>query len=182
MELNSDFRFCPGCGYDLKKPIICPNCQYSNESNSRFCQECGTSLRISNNIKTSTKKNGDAEPEILVAIEPPPKVGITIEFPYSTAQSFDFAVDAARKYPTFKQFGQDKKAIYRVILQPDEMDTASDLLENLKGWRKRTVYVEGEKVTWESVFSFSWCYEKKKASFKPDFYCFGFENEYQFNA
>jgi len=32
------------------------------------------------------------------------------------------------------------------------------------------------------VFSYIWCFEKKKASFKPDFYCFGFENEYQLNA
>lgn len=182
VELNSDFRFCPSCGYDLKKPIVCPKCQYSNEGNSKFCQECGTSLRPSNNVKTPPKKTDEAEPEILISIEAPPKVGITIEFPYSTAQSFDFAVAAAQKYPTFKQFGQDKKAIYRVTIQPYEMDTAADLLEHLKGWRKRTVYVNGEKVTWDSVFSFGWCYEKKKASFKPDFYCFGFENEYQFNA
>ena len=24
-ELNNDFRFCPHCGYDLQKPIVCPN-------------------------------------------------------------------------------------------------------------------------------------------------------------
>ena len=45
-ELNSDFRFCPSCGYDLKKPIFCPNCQYSNEGNSKFCQECGTARAL----------------------------------------------------------------------------------------------------------------------------------------
>lgn len=180
VELNSDFRFCPSCGYDLNKPIICPVCQYSNESNSKFCQECGTPLREPN-VKTTTKKIDEAKPEI-VTIERPPIVGITIEFPYSTAQSFDFAVEAARKFSSFKQFGQEKKAIYRVTIQPHDMDTVSDLLEHLKGWRKRTVYVNGEKVTWDSVFSYSWCYEKKKASFKPDHYCFGFEDEYQFNV
>jgi len=182
MELNSQFRFCPGCGFDLQKPIVCPNCQYLNESNSKYCQECGTTLRKENDDKPPKKKIDEVVPEIIMSIEPPPNVGITIEFPYSTAQSFDFAVDAARKFPTFKKFGVEKKAIYRVVILPNEMESITELLEHLKGWRKRTVYVNGEKVTWDSVFAFSWCYERKKASFKPDYYCFGYENEYQFNA
>ena len=36
-ELAGEFRFCPHCGYDMQKPIVCPNCQYANESNSKFC-------------------------------------------------------------------------------------------------------------------------------------------------
>ncbi|MBE0681704.1 MAG: zinc ribbon domain-containing protein [Anaerolineales bacterium] len=180
-ELVNDFRFCPHCGYDLKKPVVCSNCQYSNEGNSKFCQECGTPLYSTSNTKAETK-NAEAEPEILVGMEPPSKNGITIEFPFSTAQSFDFAVEAAKKFPTFKKFGQDKKALYRITIQPNEMETLAELLEHLKGWRKRTVYVNGEKVTWDSVFAFGWCHEKKKASFKPEFYCFGYENEYQLNA
>jgi hypothetical protein len=119
---------------------------------------------------------------LISSIEPPPNDGITIEFPFSTAQSFDFAVEAARKFATFKQYGRDKKALYRITIQPNEMDLLTDLLEHMKGWRKRTVYVNGEKLTWDSVFAFGWCYEKKKASFKPEFYCFGYENEWQFNA
>lgn len=176
VELTGEFRFCPNCGHDLKKPIVCPNCEYQNESNSKFCQECGTPP-----TKTRTKaKTADSQPAI-VEIEPPPSNGITIEFPYSSAQTFEFAVECAKKFPTFKQYGEDKKAIYRVTFQPFEMESAIELVEHLKGWR-RTVYVDGEKVTWDSVFSFSWCYEKKKASFKPEFYCFGYENEYEFNV
>lgn len=43
------------------------------------------------------------------------------------------------------------------------------------------VYVDGEKVPWDSVFSFIWCFEKRKSSFKPDLYCFGYEDEWQIN-
>jgi len=180
-ELNSDFRFCPSCGYDLKKPIVCPNCQYSNEYNSKFCQECGTALNSTSKAKYESKKL-EPEPEIIVGIEPPPPNGITIEFPFSSAQSFDFAVETAQRFPTFKKYGQDKKAIYRVTVQSTEIHSLTELLEHLKGWRKRVVYINGEKVLWDSVFAFGWCYEKKKASFKPEFYCFGYENECQFNA
>ena len=62
------------------------------------------------------------------------------------------------------------------------MDSGLELVQHLKGWRRRTVYVDGEKVTWDSVFSFSWCYERKSASFKPELYCFGYENDYEFNS
>jgi hypothetical protein len=114
-------------------------------------------------------------------IEPPPANGITIEFPYSTAQAFDFAVASAKQFPTFQQYREDKKAVYRVTFDPLDMASALELVEYLKGWRRRVVYVDGEKVTWDSVFSFVWCYEKKKASFKPEYYCFGYENEYDIN-
>ena len=43
------------------------------------------------------------------------------------------------------------------------------------------MYVNGEKVLWESVFDFTYCYEKKLASFKPEYYCFGYESDWEFN-
>jgi hypothetical protein len=182
VTVAADFRFCPSCGFDLHKPIVCPNCQYPNENNSKFCQECGLGLCIDGSSKTSSRKGKTTARETIAELEPPPKVGITIEFPFSTAQSFDFAVECAKKFPTFRQYGDDKKAIYRVTFEPSQMTSALDLIEHLKGWRRRTVYVDGEKVTWDSVFAFSWCYERKKASYKPELYCFGYENEYEFNV
>lgn len=181
-ELTSEFRFCPYCGYDMQKPIICPSCQYLNESNSKFCQECGAPLRDMVSSKPQTKSSVADKQTVVVEIESPPSSGITIEFPYSSAQTFDFAVECAKRFPTFRQYGKDKKAIYRVTFDPQDMASALELVEYLKGWRRRVVYVDGEKVTWDSVFSFAWCYERKRASFKPEFYCFGYENEYEFNV
>lgn len=171
-------KFCPSCGFDLKKPITCPECNYPNEANSKFCQECGTPL--SENVKLHTKKIDKAEFEI-IEIEPVPKLGITIEFPYSTASFFEFAVKEAEKIQTYKKYGEGKNSLFRVTIGDKEMSKIADLLEQLKGWRKRAVYVNGTKVTWDSVFSYSWCYEKKKSCYKPDLYCFGYENAWTFN-
>lgn len=108
-------------------------------------------------------------------------VGITIEFPFTTAGSFDFAIAAAQKFPSFAQYGKDKKAIYRVHFFEDEIEKSRELLEQLKGWRKRTVYLNGEKVPWDNVFGYSWCYNQKLASFKPEHYCFGNDNSWELN-
>lgn len=180
-ELQPDFVYCPYCGIELGKPITCPKCSYENEHNSKFCQECGTDLVVSRQPKVEAAVLPPKPKAAIDEIEPPPSAGITIEFPYSTAQSFDFAVKAAMEIPTFRQFGEGKKAIYRATFNPDDLDASAELVENLKGWRKRIVYVNGEKSPWDSVFSYSWCYRQKSGSFKPDFYCFGYENDYDFN-
>src|SRR5258705_13460560 len=117
------FKFCPNCGYDLQKPIVCPTCQYPNESNSKFCQECGLDLRGRASAKAHSKRSAaDAKPAV-TEIEPPPCNGITIEFPYSTSQSFDFALECAKRFPTFSHYGEDKKSVYRVTFDPSEMDS-----------------------------------------------------------
>jgi hypothetical protein len=177
-EIQDSFNFCPKCGSDLGKPIVCSNCNYPNEPNSKFCQECGEPLF--ERFKKKEMKPKETKTEI-VEIPEPSKSGITIEFPYTTAQSFEFAIKEAKEFETFEQFGSDKKAIYRVTLAENELYKAKNLLEQLKGWRKRTVYVNGEKVQWDSVFDFTWCYERKLSSFKPEYYCFGYENEWDFN-
>lgn len=180
-NLGSDFRFCPYCGYELGLPHSCPKCAYENEINSKFCQECGTSLFSGETLREKPPRK-TSKPLISVSeIPPPPSNGITIEFPFSTAGSFDFAVHAAKNFPTFQQFGEAKKALYRVNFETILMESALELAEHLKGWRKRVVYVNGEKVPWDAVFSFTWCFGKRKSSFKPDFYCFGYEDEWSIN-
>ena len=32
------------------------------------------------------------------------------------------------------------------------------------------------------IFNYSWCFNQRKSSFKPELYCFGYENEYQLNT
>ncbi len=182
-ENEEEFRFCGTCGTPLVKPrrvqpdtLPCPQCGYANEGNSKFCQECGTKIAI------PAPDAGGAAPQVeVINEESVPSQGITIEFPFSTSQSFDFAVEAAKRFPTFLQFGEAKKAIYRVTFARSDLHLAMDLLEHLKGWRRRAVYVDGEKAPWDSVFSFDWCYSKRCASYRPEFYCFGYEEEYQLN-
>jgi len=146
----------------------------------KFCPKCGTPVAASASAPTASTAPTKNVVEILES-EPPPQQGITIEFPYSSSASFEFAVKAARAFSTFKQFGEGKKAIYRVNFPSHDMPAAMELVENLKGWRNRTLYVNGEKVPWDNVFGFIWCYQKRASSFKPDLYCFGYEQQYQTN-
>jgi RNA polymerase subunit RPABC4/transcription elongation factor Spt4 len=171
-EIREDFNFCPHCGSNQNE-IVCPNCSYSNEPNSKFCQECGTQLN------GKQKKEKRASDELID--QPVPETGITVEFKYSTSQTFDFAIEEAKKFSSYQQIGEDKKAIYRVNVPEDEIESLEPLLENLKGWRNRKVYHNGEKVLWDSLFSYQWCYDQRKASYKPDLYCFGYENDYEYN-
>ncbi len=175
-EILDTFKFCPACGNNLVDSRKCPGCGYENEPNSKFCQECGTNL-----IDKKKPATAKTTKSITEELEPVPSDGITIEFPYSSAQSFDFAVSEAKKIDSFKVYGIDKKAIYRVTVSKTETDILTNLLEQLKGWRKRTVYVDGEKMQWDTVFGYSWCLQKKSSSYKPSLYCFGYENEYSFN-
>lgn len=175
-EIHDSFKFCPHCGTDIRTPRPCPKCGYENEPNSKFCQECGNSLNASS-AATAANTSHSAVNEM----EPPPASGITIEFPYSTAQSFEFAVQSAQALPNFKQFGDGKKAVYRVTVSQKQMEDLDELVENLKGWRKRVVYTDGTKAQWDSVFGYTWCYARKKSSYKPELYCFGYENDWEFN-
>jgi hypothetical protein len=129
--------------------------------------------------RTRTKAKPAEEP--LEPIEPPPSKGLTIEFPYSSSQTFPLALERARKYPTFKQFRNGKKAIYRVTFDASEMGMAFELIELLKGWRQRVVYIDGERKTWDSVFAFIWCYQRRQASYKPESHCFGEGEDHRLN-
>ena len=174
--LSREFSFCPYCGETLGNPSICSNCSTQLDESAKFCPACGTAAGESKKTKRETKT-----PEVS-EVGPVPTKGITVEFFYSTSAKFDFAVEAAKKFSYFKQYGEGKKALYRVTFGNNEMDLAVDLVEYLKGWRKRTVYVNGEKVTWDSVFNFAWCYNKRKSSYKPEFYCFGYDETYNINV
>lgn len=174
--LEDHYRFCPKCGIDLQAPIVCPDCSYPNENNSKFCQECGIPLKGNRARKASPAATA------CPSIDPPPRDGITIEFPYSSAQSFPFALAEAQKFSTFKQYGEEKKAIYRITVAPSEIESTLELVEHLKGWRRRTVYVDGNREVWDSIFSFTYCYTRKRSCYRPELYCHGFEEGSEYNA
>jgi hypothetical protein len=121
-----------------------------------------------------------AKPEI-VEEAPVPEMGLTLEFGYSTSSNFDFAVEAARQLPNFRQVGEGRKAQYQVNLPTSQITDSIELVGYIKGWKSARVYVDGDKTTWDSVYSFLYCYQQRNASFKPELYCFGYDNDYQLN-
>jgi|GEM_PF-1811465 len=180
-RLEEDFYFCPGCGTDLKKERTCKKCGTSNAPNSKFCQNCGSKLVRKTPEPFIFIKAKDIDATTELTETKIPSSGITIEFRFSSSPGFEFAVEEARKHSSFKQFGEDKKAVYRVTYNREEMANAVILTEHLKGMRGRAVYVDGIKTIWESVFLFVPCYSKKLASYKPELYCYGFEEEWRRN-
>ena len=77
--------------------------------------------------------------------------------------------------------GEGKDARYRVSYASEDFVEAIPLVEQLKGWRKRAVYVDGEQLPWDAVFGFLWCYNRRLGSYEPERYCFGAEGEWQAN-
>lgn len=171
-KIQESFKFCPHCGFN-QEVSKCPKCFAENETFSKFCTDCGANLQVYSKSKSNTKVD--------ITEHPVPDHGITIEFNYSSSQTFDFAVKESMKIESFQKIGDDKKAIYRINVNEDEIERLEPILENLKGWRNRRVYHNGEKVLWDSMFSYQWCNDKRKNSYKPDLYCFGFENNYEYN-
>lgn len=174
-RLKEDYVFCPYCGKPLAKPGKCTNCGHQNASSAKFCQECGLSLQTNRFGQTEIPKAP------LLEEDPIPTSGITIEFGYSSSTNFDFAVQAAEVFPSFRTFGEGKKALYRINFDQSEIVSTIELVKFARGWKSSRIYVNGEKTTWDAVYSFLWCYERRCASFKPDLYCFGYENEYDLN-
>lgn len=140
----------------------CKQCKKLLDADARFCSACGV----------------EQEVELLKDVEDSLSKGITVEFPLSKYASFECALAEAKKLSTFQELGEGKARIYRVSCELDSIEDLLPLVGQMKGWNSRTVYLEGEKVVWGSVFSFSECFERKKSSYKPEFYCLGYERSY----
>ena len=170
-DLQEDFKYCPYCGEKLITPGKCPICEFINDNHAKFCQECGTPL---------TSHNKSEKIEVL-DYESVPKQGITIEFGYSSSPNFDLAYSEASNFPSFKQFGEGKKATHRIFFDSSDITSTIELVEYIRGWKSSRIYIDGERSTWENVYSFTWCMNGRNSSFKPELYCFGYENDFELN-
>lgn len=175
-------KYCGYCGAKQQEHLICPICEYRNEGNSKFCQECGYSITnaeveglITPVVQTKDDKN--REKEIIADGHDV----ITIEFVHSTSANFDFTLEEAKKFSTFEQNGEGKKARYKVKAKVTEIELLHPVVENLKGIRNKTVYLGETRIHWENIFAYKHCYEEKRQSYKPGLYCFGYENDWQYN-
>ena len=175
-KLQPGFHFCPNCATQVRPPGECGACGHRNDPTSGFCAGCGAEL---GEATISTKRL--TRPAPTPELPNPPPVGITVQFPFSTAHSFDFAVKEAAQHPSYVLYGKRKQAVHRVTYDISEMDQAVELADQVKGWRRSTVYVDGEKVPWDSVFKFQWCFRQRSASYRPEYYCYGYETDWQFN-
>jgi hypothetical protein len=85
------------------------------------------------------------------------------------------------KQKGFKSYGEGKKLLNRVMFEESEKENIAELAKLMKGWRNRTIYINGEKVPWNSVFDFLNCYDRRSASYRPDYYCFDYEEDWALN-
>src|SRR5438128_852988 len=77
--IGGNFKFCPHCGSDLIY-LTCPHCAQKNNSAWKFCQECGQALQ---QYSSPGRSGRSAQTQgVPMEVEPPPNVGITIEFPF----------------------------------------------------------------------------------------------------
>jgi hypothetical protein len=167
-KIGNTCKFCPACGAKQSHERICSSCGCKNSIESKFCKECGSLLL-------------DAIVDPVDEDTPIPAEGITVEFSFSTSPSFEFAIKEAEKLPGYTKIRNAKKALYRVTVADSEVEKLSLLLDKLKGWRNRHVYFQGKEAEWGSVFAYSWCFDSKRTSYKPELYCFGYGQESEFN-
>lgn len=146
----------------LTKEGACKKCQSLVPPASKFCPSCGTSIA----------KETEKQKVVIEKPDPIPSKGITIEFLHSSSASFDRAVQEAQKVNTFRQYGEGKQAIFRVNYPKKEVERCLPMLECLKGWRNRKVYVDAEPQQWDGVFAFTWCFCQREAAYRPHEFCF----------
>jgi len=166
--LDSDARYCQTCGVARDVELLrCERCKGPNTRDAKYCKHCGLPIGAIGGSLTGANVTEQAIPH-------PPK-GITVEFPSSRYASFECAVAEAKKFPTFSHLVVGNPSVYRVNCDLDSIMELLPLVVQMKGWIARTVYLDGEKVPWDSVFSFAGCFERKKVSYRPELYCLGYE-------
>ena len=174
--LGEDFIFCPYCGEEFVEVGRCSSCRFQNLPDAKFCQQCGGSL-------AKEKKRRPSESKSQVQSRPgrASSKGITIEFGNSSSANFEFALESAEQFETFEEFGEGRKAIHRVMVPPEKIEKTIELVEYVRNWKSARIYLDGERTTWNSVYGFLWCYQERNSSYRPEQYCFGYEQSHQFN-
>jgi hypothetical protein len=96
---------------------------------------------------------------------------MAIEFAQSAAATFGRALELAKGLPSFSECGGGKSRIFRVEFMWEEWPGVFDLIEALKGWRNRWIYIDGEKRDWSEVLYFLYCFNVRKAAYIPEHHC-----------
>lgn len=172
--IQSDFKFCPYCGVEIKKIIACSKCGNTKVEGMKFCPKCGAKLDVATQDVVGSTVVIDNDQAV-------PQQGITLEFGYSSSQNYDIAVIEAKKIPTYSAYGNQKQIRHRITINPDDISKVSDLVNYVQGWKTSRIFENGEPTTFQSLFGFTWCYEQRRSSYKPELFCFGYEREWDLN-
>lgn len=96
---------------------------------------------------------------------------ITIECAQSASATFPRALDFAKRFPGFSESGEGKGRIFSVESAWEHWLDALELVDHLKGWRNRWIYVDGEKRDWSEVLYFLHCFDARKRAYNPEHHC-----------
>lgn len=141
--------------------MICAICGFQSGDGDRFCPRCGAPLKAADEVPA-----GAGSPK-----NPATYRTITIEFAQSNSPTFARALDCARRFASFSEGGQRKSRIFKVEFGPEQWNDTLELVEYLKGWRNRWVYVNGEKQEWAEVFYFLYCFNVRRHAYRPEHHC-----------
>ncbi|MBU0711608.1 zinc ribbon domain-containing protein [bacterium] len=173
---NSRYKFCPYCGVKLIEKGVCPFCEHKNSINAKFCSECGKWIDVDHEVtkQFNTSSTNDDRDVTHTIVPPIPSDGITLEFGQSTSANYENAVLIAKTLsPIIFKYG--KKKSIRVNIEKSDILKIIDLAQIVCGWNYSKLYLDGQQVTYDSIFGFRWCHKKKLCSYKPDLYCYGYD-------
>ncbi len=137
----------------------CVGCGATLPDGARFCAGCGTAVSVSI--------------EATVVSYEIPTSGCAIEFAESTAASFQDALQLAKASPAFQTCIKGKKTWYLVSYPKEEFTAAAKLATLLGGMRNRRSFLDGQEVSWDELFGFTWCANERANAYRPPLYCFG---------
>jgi hypothetical protein len=142
-----------------QQSTTCPSCGATITLGAKFCGKCG--INFTNQVEKT---------QIEIKI---PSTGLVIEFAESTSASFSEALELAKESEGFRSYKKNKKRWFLAVYSSKDMMKSIPLAGALKTVRKREVYIDGEKKTWDVIFGFVKCVLNRSKSYNPEEYCFG---------
>jgi hypothetical protein len=94
---------------------------------------------------------------------------ITIEFNHSSSPQFRFALTEAQLQPSFRE----SVRLYSVSYGPEDHEPMHKLLDLLRHFKYKRVYIDGSEKPWDEVFHYLCCYRLRQRAYKVDEYCAG---------
>ncbi|OFV83811.1 MAG: hypothetical protein A3D93_04965 [Acidobacteria bacterium RIFCSPHIGHO2_12_FULL_67_30] len=89
-----------------------------------------------------------------------PEQGITVELAHATVAAFEQAVEAARRHPSFQQFGEGKALRVRVTYQLSELDALQELKDAAWDLHHKRAWLHGAEIAWHQMAQLTHCFRE----------------------